>query len=326
MHGTTRHSVGVEAARKGEKSMTEDLAAKSQAGSARKNGPAGRLFVLELSGDRIHSMNPDGSDRKIIVTNCHLPDGIVVDAKAGHIYWTNMGVPNLDDGSIERADLDGGNRRVIVPQGVTHTPKQIHLDRENGKLYWCDREGMRVMRCDLDGSRVETLVETGRGDEDRRDQTRWCVGITIDPKFGKIYWTQKGPTKGGLGLLCRANIDVPKGESPANRTDIEVLFDKLPEPIDIELDLASRVLYWTDRGDPPRGNTVNRTTIDKKATPEILIKHLMEGIGIALDVPGNRMFVTDFAGSVYSADLDGKNERNFLYAQGNLTGIAYADV
>jgi hypothetical protein len=28
------------------------------------------------------------------------------------------------------------------------------------------------------------------------------------------------------------------------------------------------------------------------------------------------MFVTDFAGSVYSADLDGKNERNFLYGQG----------
>lgn len=30
-------------------------------------------------------------------------------------------------------------------------------------------------------------------------------------------------TKGGLGRLCRAEIDVPKGESPANRSDIEVL-------------------------------------------------------------------------------------------------------
>ena len=98
------------------------------------------------------------------------------------------------------------------------------------------------------------------------------------------------------------------------------------EPIDLELDVANRVLYWTDRGDPPRGNTVNRAPIDTKAVPEILITHLMEGIGIALDVPGNRMFVTDFAGSVYSADLDGKNEHNFLYAQGNLTGIAYAEV
>jgi hypothetical protein len=287
---------------------------------------SGRLFLLELSGDRIHSMNPDGSDRKAIVTNCHLPDGIVVDVDAGHIYWTNMGVPNLDDGSIERADLDGKNRRVIVPLGVTHSPKQIHLDKEGGKLYWCDREGMRVMRANLDGSQVETLVETGRGDKDSRDATRWCVGITIDPKLKKIYWTQKGPDNAGLGRIFRANIDLPKGESPTNRSDIEVLFDQLPEPIDLELDLTNRVLYWTDRGDPPRGNTVNRAPIDTKAGPEILITHLMEGIGVALDVPGNRMFVTDFAGSVYSADLDGKNERNFLYGQGNLTGIAYTEI
>jgi hypothetical protein len=294
--------------------------------TSRVKATIGRLFVLELNAGRIHAMNPDGSDKKTVVTNCHLPDGIVVDVAARHIYWTNMGVPNLDDGSIERADLDGGNRRMIVPQGVTHTPKQIHLDKENGKLYWSDREGMRVMRANLDGSQVETLVETGRGDKDRRDQMRWCVGITIDPKLGKIYWTQKGPDNGGLGRIFRANIDIPRGESPANRSDIEVLFDQLPEPIDIELDLANRVLYWTDRGDPPRGNTVNRAPTDKKAIPEILIRHLMEGIGIALDVPGNRMFVTDFAGSVYSADLDGKNERNFLYAQGNLTGIAYAEI
>jgi hypothetical protein len=185
---------------------------------------------------------------------------------------------------------------------------------------------MRVMRANLDGSQVETLVEAGRGDKDSRDQTRWCVGITIDPKLRKIYWTQKGPDNGGLGRIFRANIDIPKGENPANRSDIEGLFDQLPEPIDLELDVKNRVLYWTDRGDPPRGNTVNRAPIDKKAVPEILITHLMEGIGIALDVPGNRMFVTDFAGSVYSADLDGKNERNFLYAHGNLTGIAYAEV
>jgi hypothetical protein len=287
---------------------------------------SGRLFLLELSGNRIHSMNADGSDRRTIVTECRLPDGVAVDADAGHLYWTNMGIPSRDDGSIERADLDGGNRRIIVPQGVTHTPKQIHLDKQRGTLYWSDREGMRVMRANLDGSAVETLVETGRGDDDRRDPTRWCVGITVDPTVGKIYWTQKGPTKGGLGRLCRANIDIPKGQSPWARSDIEVLFDRLPEPIDLELDAANRILYWTDRGDPPHGNTVNRALIDTNSAPEILITHLMEGIGLALDVRGNRMFVTDFAGSVYSADLTGKNERNVLYAQGNLTGIAYADV
>jgi DNA-binding beta-propeller fold protein YncE len=306
--------------------MSESLATKSKPASGRK-GPVGRLFVLELSGGRIHVMNPDGSDREVIVSNCRLPDGIAVDVEAGHIYWTNMGVPNLNDGSIERADIDGQNRRFIVPPGETFTPKQIHLDKKNGKLYWCDREGMRVMRSNLDGSKIETLVEAGRGDADRRDQTRWCVGITLDPERKQIYWTQKGPDNGEQGRLFRAGIEIPKGETAAKRSDIEVFFDRLPEPIDLELDLKNRVLYWTDRGDPPRGNTVNRASIDAKPqAPEILITHLMEGIGIALDVPGNRMFVTDFAGSVYSADLDGKSERNFLYAQGNLTGIAYAVV
>src|SRR5260221_12459092 len=152
----------------------------------------GRLFVLEASGNRVLSLNPDGSDRKVIVTDCRLPDGIAVDVEAGHIYWTNMGGPNRNDGSIERADLDERNRKTIIPPGGTFTPKQLQLDKENRKLYWCDREGMRVMRANLDGSQIETLVETGHGDADRRDQTRWCVGITIDPKRSQIYWTQKG--------------------------------------------------------------------------------------------------------------------------------------
>src|SRR6266849_7713193 len=172
--------------------MTDALTtnSKSRPRPGRK-AAVGRLFVLELSGGRIHSMSPDGSDGKVIVTDCRLPDGIAVDVGAGHIYWTNMGSsPSANDGSIERADLDGKNRRVIIPPGATFTPKQIQLDKKSGKLYWCDREGMRVMRSNLDGSQIETLVETGRSDADRRDQTRWCVGITIDPVRQHVYWTQ----------------------------------------------------------------------------------------------------------------------------------------
>jgi hypothetical protein len=301
-----------------------------RAGSGGKT-TAGLLYFLDGSGGRVLSVKPDGSDKKVIVTGAGpIPDGIVVDAEAGHIYWTNMGVPSKNDGSIERADLDGKNRTTIVPEGETFTPKQLHLEKKSGKLYWCDREGMRVMRANFDGSKVETLVDSSAGDaRPGPDQTKWCVGITVDPERGKIYWTQKGPTKAGKGRIFRANIEIPKGETPANRSDIEVLFDKLPEPIDLELDLENRVLYWTDRGDPPRGNTVNRASMDAKpgeATPEILVTHLMEGIGIALDFKGNRMFFTDLAGDLYSASLDGSGEKILLGAQGNLTGIAYVEI
>src|SRR4029077_4631755 len=137
----------------------------------------------------------------------------------------------------------------------------------------------------------------------------------------------KRPRQCRLGRIFRANVEIPTGQTAAARSDIEIFFDRLPEPIDIELDHKNRVLYWTDRGDPPRGNTVSRASIDNKPVePEIVVTHLMEGIGIALDVPNDRMFVTDFAGSVYSARLDGSGERDVLEAQGNLTGIAYAEI
>ena len=290
--------------------------------------PQAMLFVLEASNTgRLFSVNPDGSGKVIIVSGCRVPDGVAVDVEAGHVYWTNMGIPSINDGSIERADLDGSNRVTIVPGGVAFTPKQLHFEAAARKLYWGDREGMRVMRCDLDGSNVETLVQTGRGADDRRDQTRWCVGVAVDPAGGHLYWTQKGPSDAGLGKILRAGIDVPAGDTPTDRSDIEVLFKGLPEPIDLELHLADRMLYWTDRGDPPRGNTVNRAPIDAtngRSEPEILLTHLMEGIGIALDPGGDRMFVTDLGGTVYMAGLDGSNRKEILVAQGNLTGIAYA--
>jgi len=79
-----------------------------------------RLFFLDLAAGRVLSAKTDGSDLKTIVSEGRrLPDGIVVDVAAGHIYWTNMGNPSANDGSIERADLDGKNLKHIIPPGGT---------------------------------------------------------------------------------------------------------------------------------------------------------------------------------------------------------------
>jgi len=311
--------------------VTELQATKSRSASGGKIA-VGRLFFLDVAGGRVLSANPDGSDLKTIVEEGRkLPDGLVVDSAAGHMYWTNMGNPQANDGSILRSDLDGKNMTTVVPPGGTFTPKQLQLEKESGKLYWCDREGMRVMRADVDGSNIETLVDTSEGDpRPGPDARKWCVGIAVDAAGGKFYWTQKGADKAGQGRIFRANIELPRGRSPANRGDIELLYDNLPEPIDLDVDSTTRTLYWTDRGDPPRGNTVNRAPLDsspgRRKTPEIVFSHLMEGIGLALDLKGGRMFITDLAGSVYSAILDGSNKKTLLFAEGNLTGIAYAEI
>jgi hypothetical protein len=91
------------------------------------------------------------------------------------------------------------------------------------------------------------------------------------------------------------------------------------------------MLYWTDRGNAPRGNTVSRAPMDPPAGAQpatrtdqrILLRELNEGIGIALDVAGDRLYATDLGGTVYSARLDGSDRKVVLTGQGSLTGIAF---
>ena len=78
------------------------------------------------------SANPDGSDLKTIVEEGRkIPDGLAVDSAVGHMYWTNMGNPKANDGSILRSDLDGKNMTTVVPPGGTFTPKQLQIEKKN---------------------------------------------------------------------------------------------------------------------------------------------------------------------------------------------------
>src|SRR4029077_3909503 len=114
------------------KTATQPQTSKPTRPSSAKS--VGRLYFLEANAGVIHTANADGSDRKVIVSGARVPDGVVVDVQAGHIYWTNMGNPSKNDGSLERADLDGKNRVTVIGEGKTFTPKQLHLEKRSGKL------------------------------------------------------------------------------------------------------------------------------------------------------------------------------------------------
>ena len=97
---------------------------------------AGRLFVLDLSGGRVLSMKTDGSDETVIAEGCHLPDGIAIETRAGHVYWTNMGVPSREDGSIELQAVDANkDGRVTLPelQSALEKAREGGERKEEGK-------------------------------------------------------------------------------------------------------------------------------------------------------------------------------------------------
>lgn len=288
--------------------------------------------VCFLTASKVMVMAPDGSGLRTLAARpageargSGFNDGIAYDPREGRLYWTNMGRASADDGYIQSVGLDGSGLAMVVPPGGTFTPKQLKIDVAGRKLYWSDREGMRVMSANLDGSGIEVLVQTGAGDADRRDASRWCVGVAIDTARGHVYWTQKGGDNAAQGVIRRAPLTLPKGRTPVDRDDIEVLFSGLPEPIDLDLDLARRRLYWTDRGD----NTVSSAPMDppRGADPaarkdrKVLVTGLREAIGVALDPAARRMFYTSLGGEVGSAGLDGAQAKTLLQGRGAVTGI-----
>src|SRR5260370_11982227 len=120
---------------------------KSATTQNKKDTVTGRIFFLDIAGGRVLSANPDGSDlRTIVEEGRKLPDGLAVDIVAGHLYWTNMGNPKANDGSILRSDLDGGNLTTIVPPGTTFTPKHLQLEHTSANLYCSAHQRTRHMR------------------------------------------------------------------------------------------------------------------------------------------------------------------------------------
>jgi hypothetical protein len=288
------------------------------------------LFWLDVMGSVLTSP-ADAFKRTTLVSSAgDGPDGIAVDVEAGHVFWTNMGNTAADDGYIRRADLDGKNVTTIVPAGGTFTPKQMKLEPTERKLYWSDREGMRVQRADLDGSHVETLYTSAKGEQAREDLSNHCVGIAVDHEGGYFYWSQKGPSNGGVGSLRRAHLALPDGENDENRSDVEILYAGLPEPIDIDLDVEHGLIYWTDRGD----DTINRGPIEipkgKTATTrtdrEIIVPSVKEAIGIWLDRPRGLVYYTGANGQVGRAHEDGSGAEYLMTTGGAFTGIQVVDL
>ncbi|KAF7194074.1 3-hydroxyacyl-CoA dehydrogenase-like protein LAM1 [Pseudocercospora fuligena] len=163
-------------------------------------------------------------------------------------------------------------------------------------------------------------------------QSTWPtrLGISVDAKRGKFYWTQKGPSKGDQGRIFRANIDMPAGRTAEDRDDIETLYEQLPEPIDLEMDSDTQTLYWTDPGELPKGNTLNRADVSvpskSKGRPDyqILATRLHEAIGLKIDDIAKHIYVTDLGGDVYRYDMEGKHREKLFNGQGVYTGIALA--
>jgi len=255
-------------------------------------------------------VNADGSNELLLASGGDIvePDGIEADLENRKIYWTDMGEgaalensTSPDSGKIVRADLDGTNIEIIVPRGITTTPKQLALDVEGNKVYWSDRGDVanevvspKIMRANLDGSDVETLVS---------DDLISPVGMVLDTANGKMYFTDRFANN-----IKRANLD---------GSDVEIVVKDTEYPVDLLIDFETRLIYWTTRepGGVLRADMDGSEIDGKTLTP--IITGLTIPIGITMDRENRKLYYSDVilsppSGYIWESDMDGSQARKIL--------------
>ena len=183
----------------------------------------GKLYWTEKTGGRpgrIRDASFDGTNVKLVKDLTSVAHSIALDTVNGKLYLTNSW------GKIQRMNLDGSN---FQPNFITNlnAPRHITLDATGGQLYWTEQtDGTtgKIRRANLDGSNVQLV----------KDLASSPRGLALDTANKKLYLTN------AYGKVQRLNVDGSNFQSN--------LITELDAPTEVSIDVASRKIYWAERG------------------------------------------------------------------------------
>lgn len=257
----------------------------------------GMLTWSDRVDDVIRRAPSDGGIFEELVTAGLVnPVNVRLDHVNDKLYWSDYGTD-----SIRRTGINGQSIRTIV--GDLNFPVDVSVDFCGAKIYWADSGIDAIRRSDFDGANVESVVELMVDD---------IQALALDAGSGMLYWTDNASDR-----VLRAATEVPQGETPGNRTDIETLVSGVQEPSGLAIDSDGGYLFWADRF----SNRVLRAGIDipKGQTPETrddvidVATDLDDPWAVTLDVGRARVYWVD-AGTnrLQSASMDGGDVQNVV--------------
>ncbi|XP_038213650.1 low-density lipoprotein receptor-related protein 4 [Zerene cesonia] len=113
-----------------------------------------KLYWTDAGTNRIEVANSNGTMRSLLAwDNIDKPRDIVVDPKGGVMYWSDWG----KNPCIERADMDGGNRKRLIFGDMTW-PNGLALDLTYNRIYWTDGGNRTIEYANLDGTGRTVLI------------------------------------------------------------------------------------------------------------------------------------------------------------------------
>ncbi|XP_030746611.1 low-density lipoprotein receptor-related protein 4 [Sitophilus oryzae] len=115
------------------------------------------LFWTDSGTKRVEVANLEGTQRAIIAASeLDKPRAIAVHPGEALVFWTDWG-PNP---KIERADMDGSNRKSIITESV-FWPNGLTIDYVTNQLYWADAKHNVIETSALDGFRRRKVITKG---------------------------------------------------------------------------------------------------------------------------------------------------------------------
>lgn len=120
------------------------------------------LYFVDGLRARIEIIRTDishaGRMRKTILSGSTLtkPRGIAVHPKAGYLFWTDWGSENP---SVNRANLDGKNVKVLFKKPQVEWPNGITIDRIAERIYWVDARQDYIASSDLQGKHFKKIID-----------------------------------------------------------------------------------------------------------------------------------------------------------------------
>jgi sugar lactone lactonase YvrE len=162
----------------------------------------GRLYWCNRDGFTLARSRLDGTEPEILITGLQNPVGMALDVGKGLFYFSDKNAQTIQRASMDGApgSLSGRKDIEILFSGLAR-PIDLALDLEQGKIYWTDRDEGTVHRAPIE-------IPTGKTGANRVDIETLVrglntpIGMALDLKAGKMYWTE-----GGNGAVGRANLD-----------------------------------------------------------------------------------------------------------------------
>ncbi|XP_078343251.1 uncharacterized protein LOC144628987 isoform X2 [Oculina patagonica] len=136
----------------------------------------GYIFWSDVTEKNIKRFRIDEADTTTIVTGIGVCDGLAVDWRSSHLYWTDT---TYDTISI--SDLDGNNQRTLISSGLDE-PREIVLDLDSSLMFWTDSGTNTIERASLDGNKRVSIVTT---------ILHLPSGIDLDKGNKRVFWVDE---------------------------------------------------------------------------------------------------------------------------------------